>query len=235
MPCWPWSCWEGAHSSGPTASAGTLGLPFFTLCSRLAYGFFSLWTAGIEASDASTYNSLAVALAESDTTRDRLVTGKETFPVMLSWIYRVFGEAPEVGIVLNCAVAALIPTIVYLSCRQLGWMSAAAPAAWITALWPVGIFWQGLLLREAFVIFLLALALWGATFVRSGLVLRGGTILAVTGVLMMGFRGGLAFIPLLILPAALATAAVLSGGLRATSKIAAAVLISGLVIVSGRP
>lgn len=212
---------------------GTLGPALFTLISRLAYGFFSLWTAGLGASDALQYNSQAVSLAENEITHDRLTIGKESFPLLLSWVYRVFGEAPEIGIVVNCAVAATIPTIVYLACRQLDWKDAATPAAWIVALWPVGIFWQGLLLRESLVIALLALALWGATLARSGMVVRGLAMLAVTGFLMMGFRGGLAFIPLLILPAALALLAVYSTGMRATAKIASFALIAVLVVISG--
>lgn len=213
------------------ANQGVLLPSAIGMLSRLATGLGGFWVSGLDASDAAQYHSHALLLAEG---RDvgGFAAGKEAWPVLLSWIYRILGDAPEAGIILNAVAAAATVPVVFVACRRFGWERAAKPAAWIVALWPVGVVWSGLLVREALVILLLALALLGAALVRSGTTLGGFTLLAGSGVLLLSFRGGLAIIPLLVIPATLVL--MMLGGTRISvaKRVLVATLVVGLAVLS---
>lgn len=133
--------------------------------------------------------------------------GKDGFPTILAIIYTTIGHAPEVGYLVNALAGGLTVLVVAATTAQMGWYDAVKPAAWLVALWPVGILWGGLLLREAIVSLLLAVGLWGSVRLYKLHFASGAAAIILSGVAMIPMRGGLAFLILIGMPLTAAIAA----------------------------
>ena len=116
--------------------------------------------------------------------------GKDGFPTVLAIIYTILGHAPEVGYLVNALAGGLTVLVVAAIVAQMGWLPAIKPAAWLVALWPVGVLWGGLLLREAIVTLLLAVGLWGTVRLYKQHYLPGIAAVLAAGILMVPMRGG---------------------------------------------
>lgn len=205
-----------------------VGPAAFALVTRLVWGFTSLWVFGLTASDAAGYDATAQALANGDE-NVRLVPGKEAWPILLSYLYRWFGHTPEAGLILNAAVAASLPIVMVLICRSFGWGQAEKPAAWLVVVFPAMIPWTSLLLRESIVALLLALAVLGAAWLSSGRMIPGFALLLASTLLMVPFRGGLAFIGAVVLPSILLLEALF--GKRVRRKVRLLVPVAGAAML----
>jgi hypothetical protein len=133
--------------------------------------------------------------------------GKDGFPTILAVIYTLIGHAPEVGYLVNALAGGLTVLVVAAICYQMGWYPAIKPAAWLVALWPVGVLWGGLLLREAIVGLLLGVGLWGTVRIYKQYYLSGAAAIIGSGLLMIPMRGGLAFLVIIGMPVTAAIAA----------------------------
>ena len=156
-----------------------------------------------DVSDGISYDAFGVALSRfwSDTGPDPGTwLGKDGFPALLGVIYTNVGHAPEVGYLLNAFAGGLAVLVVAATTAQMGWLTAVRPAAWIVALWPIGIVWGGMLLRESIVTLLLAVGLWGAVRLYKLHVASGTVAILGAGVAMIFMRGGLAFLLLVGMP-----------------------------------
>jgi len=176
------------------------------LGSRALYGLLNLSYTGLS-DDAIAYDLAAIAIVQDlngTGSLGGLTPGKEAWPIILATAYRVIGHAPEFGIALNAVAGALTVIVVANSVRLLGWPTALKPAIWIVALWPVGVLWGGLLLREALVGLLVAIAMNGSIRVLKTSWRSGVLLIGLSGLIMIPMRGGLASLILLGLPALLA-------------------------------
>lgn len=187
---------------------GIVGIALIALGLRGARGVQSLLTGEID--DAAAYDNFAVNLAnhwQNNGPDPGAWLGKDGFPAILAAIYSYLGHAPEIGYAINAVVGGLAVVVVAATTAQMGWGSAVRPAAWIVALWPVGIVWGGALLRESIVTLLLAVGLWGTVRLYQLYVGSGALAIAAAGLAMMFMRGGLAFLILIGMPlvAAIAT------------------------------
>lgn len=200
---------------------------------RLAWGLGQYLTWGLT-DDPVRYDRLAVEVALGYRSPGELVTGKEAFPLLLAFQYRLFGHQPITGIVLNAVMSAAIPVLVAQICRNLDWPKAAGGAAWLVALWPPSVIFAGTLSREALVGLLLAASLWGASIARKGGLLIGIGALMVAGVSLLSARGGLALVPFVILPALLAFEAASSRSMGRVGRSAGvlAVLVGGALYMT---
>lgn len=133
--------------------------------------------------------------------------GKDGFPTLLAIIYTLIGHAPEVGYLVNALAGGLTVLVAAAICYQMGWYPAIKPAAWIVALWPVGVLWGGLLLREAIVGLLLGVGLWGTVRIYKQHYLSGAAAIIGSGLVMIPMRGGLAFLIIIGMPVTAAIAA----------------------------
>lgn len=107
---------------------------------------------GLWAPDAQLYDRLGMAYQNiwfENSNRQIVVTaGKEGFPSFLGILYGVFGHLPFLGIMVNVIACALIVPVVATTAARLGLKVRAS--AWLAALFPPGLLWGSLLLREAF-------------------------------------------------------------------------------------
>jgi hypothetical protein len=113
--------------------------------------------------DAVTYSTGAAGIVQHWThgaaLPSSLPTGKTGFYYMLAALYLGFGVHPQVGIVVNAAMLALvIPLLTDATRRHLG-TAAARPVPVLVTLMPGFLIWGSQLLREAGVYFLIAVAL----------------------------------------------------------------------------
>ena len=231
----------------PLGASGVAVAVSTALVVRVAYGLGTYWT-GPLAPDAAVYDDRAQAILAAWAGLGPpvdLVAGKEGFPYVLAGIYWLVGYAPEVGILLNSVIGAGTVVVTVYTCRVLQWQQAVHPAAWLIALWPASIYWGPLLLREAIVSMLLALALLGAVLLRSGRYVPGSALVAVSGIAMIWMRGGLALLVIVGMPALVGVSHVIPrpsmAGVRrslpflATSLALTAFLLSDrLPLLSGR-
>lgn len=191
------------------------------LGSRLAYGLISFLLYGIGFNDGISYDATAqgiVADWEGRGPEPELVPGKEGFPYLLASMYRLFGHAPDLGVIINCLAAAALVVVTVITCRTLGWPEAEKPAAWIVAVWPGLIAWGSLLLRESIVTLLIGIAVLGAARLRARK-FDGVLLMLAACLLMIPMRGGLAFLVALALPCALAFEALVSKQLSAGGRV----------------
>lgn len=191
-------------------------------------------------SDAGGYDDLAVSMANSE--RVLIPDNKKGWPILLGWIYRFIGHAPEVGVVINVLAGVATVLLVAAIPLRLGWRPAVLPAAWIMAIWPISVLWGPLLLREATVTFLIAVALLAAVMVRTRRIILGVFLLVTSGILMLFMRGGLATMILAVLPAViLLTIAFPGGGAKRMKAFVPTVIVIAIVMpivmtnVSGVP
>ncbi|MHB1163643.1 MAG: hypothetical protein ACYC3K_00180 [Candidatus Nanopelagicales bacterium] len=188
-------------------------------------------------SDGIQYDSFAVTLARywADAGPDPGAwVGKDGFPAILAGVYSVVGHAPEIGYLLNAFAGGLSVLVIAAATAQMGWGRAVRPAAWIVALWPAGIAYGGMLLREASVSLLLAVGLWGAVRLYKMKVGSGIAAIAAAGLAMVFMRGALAFLVLIGMPLAAVLASTLRGKVSAPRMAVGAAVTGFAVIALGR-
>lgn len=206
------------------------------LALRVGYGFANYLLTRGQVGDAIGYDRDARELAGAWATAGQqidLVAGKEGWIYILATVYRAVGHAPEVGIVLNALVGSATVVVVAATCQALAWDKARKPASWLMALWPVSVLWGPLLLREAIVAFLMALGMLGASLLVSRRVIPGFVLVAVSGVLMIWMRGGLAFLLLVGMP--LVAAAAISLSSRSSGRIVKSIALAGVALAVALP
>lgn len=148
-----------------------------------------------------------------------LPSGKEGFFYLLSVVYWVFGPSPVAGLMVNAVMAAAVVPILSDTTRRLVGSSAARHLPPLLVLLPSFLMWSSQLLREAGVLFLVAVAANCA--VRLGDHLAPGRFvgLAASLALLFTFRGNVALL--------------VAGGLLAGLAIGRRELLSGLTLGIG--
>ena len=197
-------------------------LSAFVLHVALAFAIHWLGTSLISETDATYYDEGARQIVDHWTRGfplPELPSGKEGFFYVLSVLYWLFGPSPGAGLILNAVMAAALVPLMNDATRRLFGPSAARPVAPLLVLMPAFLMWTSQLLREAGVLFLIAVA---ANFaVRLGEELAPGSIvgLAVALAVLFTFRGNVALL--------------VAGGVVAGLAVGRKDLLSGLTIGAG--
>jgi len=142
--------------------------------------------------DALTYHEIAQNLVRHWTEgfpSPRLPSGKEGFYYLLAGLYWVFGARTAAGLAVNAALAAGLVPLVTDTTKRLFGRGAARYAAPLTVLVPGMLLWTSQLLKEAAVLFLLALAANCAVRVSYRATVGPLAGLAVAMALLFTFRG----------------------------------------------
>ena len=157
--------------------------------------------------------------------------GKDGFPALLATIYSTIGYSPSTGYLINALAGGLAVLVVGATTAQMGWFDAIKPSAWLVAVWPVGIVWGGMLLREAIVGLLLAVGVWGSVRLYKLQIASGAAAILGAGVAMIFMRGGLSFLILIGMPL---TAALVTNLKHKTSpsRWIVALMASGIAILA---
>lgn len=142
--------------------------------------------------DALTYHSIARDIVRHWTGPfpfPYVPSGKEGFYYLLAGLYWVFGASTSAGLAVNAALGAGLVPLVTDTTRRLFGREAARYAAPLTVLVPGLLLWTSQLLKEAAVLFLLALATNCAARVSEKMSLGPLTVLAACMALLFTFRG----------------------------------------------
>jgi hypothetical protein len=144
---------------------------------------------GLVVPDANLYDQIAMG-GHPD---EPLPLGKEGWTALLTFIYKLFGHQPVLGLLINVLAAALTVGFMAMVARTLG--LPARRTAWFVALSPPGILWSSLLLRESLTWMFLAITLLGfAGLAASRRVPWSILVLVVGFVGLFEFRGTAAVI-----------------------------------------
>ena len=114
--------------------------------------------------------------------------GKEGFYYLLAGLYRVFGAFPVAGLAINAWFSASLVPLLYDITRRLFGAKAGWYAALIVMLQPGFLIWTSQLLREAGLIFFLAVALDCTIRLATRPSMGPALILAADVTLMLTFR-----------------------------------------------
>jgi 4-amino-4-deoxy-L-arabinose transferase-like glycosyltransferase len=155
-------------------------------------------------SDAKLYDRIAVQIANhwqhgfpvesvAAGSWQSLPSGKEGFFYMLAALYRVFGHNELVGIIVNAMIGTLLMPIVYDTTKRLFGRNAARWAALLTAL-PAFHLWTSAVLREAGVLFLMAVVMNVAVRLSTKTTPTRLALMTVALALLFTFRGNVAFL-----------------------------------------
>jgi len=185
--------------------------------------------------DARTYHSLAGDIVRHWTSNfplPRIPSGKEGFYYLLAGLYWVFGASPSAGLAVNATFAAALVPLVTDTTRRLFGERAARYAAPLALLTPGVLLWTSQLLKEAPVLFLLALGANCAVRLSERISPASGGVLAATMALLFTFRGWVGVMAAggLIIGIAFGRQQLVSG---LGTGVTALALISLLVVVTG--
>jgi 4-amino-4-deoxy-L-arabinose transferase-like glycosyltransferase len=142
--------------------------------------------------DALTYHAFAQAIVShwtDGTALPRLVGGKEGFFYLLAGIYWVFGAHMAGGMAFNAALGASLVPLVTDTTRRLFGDAAARYAPPLMVLLPGLFVWSSQLLKEAPVLFLLALGANCAVRIRERVTAGATVVLVIAIALLLSFRG----------------------------------------------
>jgi len=154
------ACAMRLYTSGVLAAAVAVGLAL-----RLGFG---LTLEGLgAASDEALWDGLAEAFGRLGILHPDPGTYRPPlYPLMLSGVYQVAGRSPAAARVWQAVLGGATCVLVYGVGRRLGNRSTGALASWLVALYPLFIYFTGVLLAETLLVFLVAgallLALWHA-------------------------------------------------------------------------
>lgn len=185
----------------------------------VAFGTFA--AAGLLVPDAVLYDEMALG----EHPESPLPLGKEGWTLLLTGLYRIFGHNPGVGLAVNVLAATVTTGVIARTATHLG--LPGTRSAWIAALWPSGILWSSLLLRESITWMFLALCMLGFAGLATSPKWRTyGLVLLVSAVGLFEFRGTAALI------------AVAAGGIalliaRRNYLLLAAATIAAALVVTG--
>ena len=177
---------RGLHGSGDDLTRRRILR--WTLASFVAHLAFGLvvQNSGYEtryylAADSITYHNTAAALVEhwkSGTPMPFLPGGKEGYYYLLAGLYWLFGAHATAGLAVNAILAAALVPITSDTTRRLFGSAAAPYAGLLVVLLPGMFLWTSALLKEAAMLFLLAVALNCA--VRLGNRMSPGPLIILT-------------------------------------------------------
>jgi hypothetical protein len=142
--------------------------------------------------DALTYHAFADAIVghwTEGTALPRLAGGREGFFYLLAGIYWVFGAHMAGGMALNAALGASLVPLVTDSTRRLFGDAAARYAPPLMVLLPGLFLWSSQLLKEAPVLFLLAVAANCAVRIGERVTAGATVVLVISIALLLSFRG----------------------------------------------
>ncbi len=123
-----------------------------------------------------------------------LERGKEGFYYTLLGLYKVFGPHPHVGLALNATLGAALVPLVTDTTRRLFGTAAGRNVAPIVVLLPSVFLFTSQLLKEASVLFLLALAANAAVRLIERVSLSASLMTAVSLALLLTFRAPVALV-----------------------------------------
>ena len=173
-----------------------------SFAAHFVFGFIVTHAGGVislflKAPDALTYNFEALRITqhwEKGFPFPVLPSGKEGFYYMLAGLYWLFGAHSVAGLVVNAALAAAIVPLTTDTTRRLFGPEAAARVPAILVLLPSLMLWPSQLLKEAPILFLIAVAANGATRLTERF--RFAPLVAVAGsiALLLTLRGYVALV-----------------------------------------
>ena len=186
--------------------------------------------------DALTYHEIARALVrhwDQGFPAPYLPSGKEGFYFLLAGLYWTFGVSTAAGLAVHAALAAALVPLVTDTTRRRFRREAARYAAPRTVLVPGLLLWTSQLLKEAAVLFLLALAANCAVRVSDRIKVGPLAGLASTMALLFTFRGWVGIMAAggLLIGIAFGRREMLSGlgtGVTVTVLIGLMVIVTGL-------
>jgi hypothetical protein len=170
--------------------------------------------------DAHEYQRLALELLSAwtdGTPSPTLSVGKEGYPYLLAATYWLTTPSPAVGVAVNAALAAGCLLLVTDTTRRLFGDGAASIAAPLLALFPAFIIWPAQLLREAAVLFLLALIVNSGVRLTRRVHALEITVYVSAMTLLFTFRG---YLGVIIALASIVVVLLLSGRFRRSVTVA---------------
>ena len=187
------------------AVGGERSLLWWTMAAfaaHLAFGLLVTYAGGIVwqllgAPDAVTYGLNAFRITQhwsGDFPLPLLPAGKEGYYFLLAGVYRVFGVHVVAGLVLNAALAAAMVPLVSDTTRRLFGADAARWIPPILVLLPSMMLWPSQLIKEAPVLFLVAVAANGATRLTERFTVTSLAAVALSMALLLSFRGHVALV-----------------------------------------
>jgi 4-amino-4-deoxy-L-arabinose transferase-like glycosyltransferase len=225
-------------SEDPAAHARLLHWTVAAFAAHLAFGLVVTHSAALTnylGPDAVTYQLVAKGIVRHWTAgvgMPQLKGGKEGFYYLLAVLFWVFGPYSSAGMALNAALAAALVPLVTDTTRRLFGPGPAHYAAPLMVLLPGLFLWSSQLLKEAPVLFLIAVAC--NCGIRIGDRVRAGPLFVLVASigLLLSFRG-----PIGLVVGAGVVAGLVLGRKELVSGLAAggvvAVLIGGFVLVGG--
>ena len=142
------------------------------LAARVVFLGFVVGLDRVPTGDETDYHHIASNLSQGE--GYRLENGQLTarrpplYPVVLSGVYHVYGEAPAVGRVFQIILGVLLVPFVFFMTRRFFTVGAAWIAAWLVALNPFLIFSGAYLLTENLYILLVLAGVWSAAGAMTG-------------------------------------------------------------------
>lgn len=206
----------------------------FALGAHLVFGLIVTHAGGIvsdllKAPDALTYNLQAIRINQhwgGDFPLPPLPAGKEGYYYMLAGLYRVFGVHTAAGLVVNAMLGAALVPIVYDTTRRLFGSAAAEWVPPLVVLLPSMMLWPSQLMKEAPILFLIAIAANGAARVTERFALLPLAWVALSMALMLTFRGHVA----LVLAGGL-VAAIVVGRQEVLGGVGTGLVMAALVVI----
>jgi hypothetical protein len=155
----------------PEAYRRVLRWTLVGLFSHLAFGLLTTYGGDVlerylRAPDASTYHSQAIAILLSWTEGfpgPDLPAGKEGYYYLLAGVYRLFGSERVAGLAVNAVLSAAIVPLLYDATRRIFGADAARPVPPLVVLLPNLVIFSSQLLKEAPILFLIAVLVNCAT------------------------------------------------------------------------
>jgi hypothetical protein len=123
-----------------------------------------------------------------------ITSGKEGFPYLLAGIYWLVGPHIEIGLIINAALAAAMVPVMHDTTRRLFGPAAARYIPALVTFVPGFLLWTSLLLREAGILFLVAVIANCATRLSGRLSPGPLLVLPVALGLLFSFRGNVALV-----------------------------------------
>jgi hypothetical protein len=157
--------------------------------SRISIEFFG--------GDARYYDTLANALAQHWNhagLAPPLPAGKEGFIYVLGALYLVFGHFKVAGLIMNAALSAALVPLAFDTTRRLFGMEAARRVVPLVVLLPGFLIWTSQLLREAGILFFIALAANAAVRLTARFSVVPLLALAAAIAGLLSFRGNVGYI-----------------------------------------
>jgi 4-amino-4-deoxy-L-arabinose transferase-like glycosyltransferase len=174
----------------------------WTLAAFAAHLFFSLAVSSTSASlrffggDATTYHQTASQLVTHWNglgAMPKLPSGKEGFYYLLGGLYWLFGAHQTAGLAMNAAFSAALIPVVTDSTRRLYGAASARYVAPLLLLLPGLFVWTSQLLKEAPILFFIALAVNCVVRLTDRLTIGRMVLFAVAVALLLSFRGHVGF------------------------------------------